>query len=282
MPPETPADGFRHGLPPARKRFGQHFLKDRRAIERIAALVQPQSGEALLEIGPGRGALTRPLLARDDRLLVVEIDRGMAAYLRQHLDHPGLQVIEGDILKLDLGQVKDGVGAQRLLIVGNLPYNITAPLLFRLLEQRQHLSRAVVMVQREVAQRLTAGPGSRAYSTLSVFLGMWAQMRPCLQVENRAFRPVPKVHSTVVELVFRPQPLCQVQDEALFEKLVRAAFSQRRKTLRNALGAVWGAEKERLEAAAKTAGIDLGRRAETVSIEEFGGFSDALAAGEAP
>ena len=258
---------------PARKRFGQHFLKDRRVIERIAERAVPLDSEALLEVGPGRGALTRKLLGGAGRLVAVEIDRGLAERLRGDASMPGLHVLEGDILHLDLGRVRQDEGAEKLLIVGNLPYNISAPLLFRLLEQRRHISRAVVMLQREVAQRLTAEPCSKAYSTLSVFLGQWADISTVVQVSNRAFRPVPKVQSTVIEMVFRQTPRVEIRDEAVFGRLVRAAFSQRRKMLRNAL-AVLG---EGVGEAAARAGVDLERRAETLSLEEYGAFSDALA-----
>lgn len=263
--------GGERRLPP-RKRFGQHFLKDRRVIERIVERVVPQEGEVLLEVGPGRGALTGKLLESAGRLVAVEIDRGLAERLRRDGSRPGLRVLEGDILRLDLEQVRLDEGAEKLLLVGNLPYNISAPLLFRLLEQRRHISRAVVMLQREVAQRLTAEPCTKAYSTLSVFLGQWADISSVVQVSNRAFKPVPKVQSTVIEMVFRQTPRVELRDEAVFTRLVRAAFAQRRKMLRNALGVLG----EGVEEAAARAGIDLERRAETLSLAEFGAFSDAL------
>jgi 16S rRNA (adenine1518-N6/adenine1519-N6)-dimethyltransferase len=270
------SDRLPQGLPPVRKRFGQHFLKDKGVIGRIVSRVVPQEGEVALEVGPGRGALTGKLLENLERLVVVEVDRALAAHLRRSMETPALRVIEDDILRLDLEQVRREEKAERLLLVGNLPYNISAPLLFRLLEQRRQLSRAVIMLQREVAQRLTAGPETKAYSTLSVFLGRWADISTVVQVSNRAFRPVPKVQSTVIEMVFRSKPRVEVRDEALFTRLVRAAFAQRRKMLRNALGVLGEDGGTAVGAAAAKVGIDLQRRAETLSIEEYGAFSDAL------
>lgn len=264
-------------LPRARKRFGQHFLKDRSIAGRIVELVQPHPDELVLEIGPGRGALTEGLAARAGRLVAVEIDRDLAAFLRQRLAGTDCRLIEGDILELDLARLLREEGRERLLIVGNLPYNITAPLLFRLLEQAEHIRAAVLMVQHEVARRLVARPGSRDYSLLTVLLSMRAQVRACLQVAPGAFRPVPKVHSAVVEVEFTPQARCAVRDELLFGRLVRSAFGQRRKMLRNSLMGIWEGERAELEGLAAGAGIDLSRRPETLTLEEFGRLSDAFA-----
>jgi 16S rRNA (adenine1518-N6/adenine1519-N6)-dimethyltransferase len=266
-----------HRIPRARKRFGQHFLKDARIIEQIVQWVQPDDNELVLEVGPGRGALTRSLCRNLDRLVAVEIDRDLVAALGQDLSGQGLHLIEGDVLDLDLGQLLESEGKAKVFIIGNLPYNITAPLLFRLLKEADRIGRAIVMVQREVARRLVARPGNKDYGLLAVLLGMRAIIESRLEVQNTAFTPVPKVHSTVVELRFREQPLYPVLDESCFNRLVRMAFSQRRKMMHNSLAGWWPDEhgQERLVAAATTAGIDLRRRPETLSIEEFGAFSDA-------
>jgi 16S rRNA (adenine1518-N6/adenine1519-N6)-dimethyltransferase len=264
--------------PRARKRFGQHFLVDRKTIRRIVALIEPEPGEVVLEIGPGRGALTGPLVAVLSRLVAVEIDRDLAAELRTRFTGSELRLVEGDILQFDLAGVLREEGGTRLLLVGNLPYNITAPLLFRLLEQSGQISRAVLMVQREVARRLVAAPGSKDYGLLSVLLGMQATVVPRLEVGRRAFRPVPGVDSTVVEVRFAPQWRYPVRDQELFARLVRAAFGQRRKMLRNSLKDLAGAGGPvLLEKVAGNAGVELTRRPESLSLEEFARLSNAFA-----
>ena len=263
-------------LPRPRKRFGQHFLADQNIAERIVALVQPLPGDLVLEIGPGRGVLTQRLVARGGRLVAVEIDRDLVAYLRQRLASPDFRLIEGDILDLDLAQLLREEGRERLLVVGNLPYNITAPLLFGMLEQADHIRSAVLMVQQEVARRLAARPGTKDYSLLTVLLSLRAQVHTRIQVAPGAFRPVPKVHSTVIEVQFEPARY-PVQDERIFGRLVRTSFGQRRKMLRNSLLAMCDGQREELEVRAAAAGIDLSRRPETLSLEEFGRLSDAYA-----
>ncbi len=263
-------------LPRPRKRFGQHFLADQSVADRIVAMVRPQPGDLVLEIGPGRGVLTQRLAARGGRLVAVEIDRDLVVYLQQRLAGPDFRLIEGDVLDLDLAQLLREEGRERLLVVGNLPYNITAPLLFGMLEQADHIRAAVLMVQQEVARRLAARPGSKDYSLLTVLLSMRAQVHTRIQVAPGAFRPVPKSYSTVVEVEFGPAR-CQVQDERLFGRLVRTAFGQRRKMLRNSLLGMGDGQRQGLEELAAVAGVDLSRRPETLSLEEFGRLSDAFA-----
>ena len=264
-------------LPRARKRFGQHFLADQGVAERIIGMVKPLPGELVLEIGPGRGVLTERLLARGGRLAAVEIDRDLVAFLRQRFAGADFRLIEGDVLDLDLGQLLREEGREKVLVVGNLPYNITAPLLFGLLEQADHLRSAVLMVQQEVAHRLTARPGTKDYSLLTVLLSLRARVHTRIQVAPGAFRPVPKVHSTVIEVEFEPAARYPLQDEQLFGRVVRTAFGQRRKMLRNSLLGMCDGQRERLEALAARAEIDLSRRPETLSLEEFGRLSDAFA-----
>ena len=273
--------------PRARKRFGQHFLVDRGAIGRIAELCHPAPDELLLEVGPGRGALTRQLLAHGHYVAAVELDRDLAALLSRQLRDEQLRLIQGDVLRLDFRQLLEEEGRDRLIVVGNLPYNISAPFLFRLLDNANLISRAVVMLQREVANRITAAPGSREYGLLSVLLGMLADATVCLEIGSGAFRPRPKVNSSVVELRFRNRPRCALRYPAAFQSVVRAAFAQRRKMLRNALQGLWNgmapptlpnSDWPTLERAAAAAGIDLSRRAETLAVEEFALLSDAMAA----
>ena len=264
--------------PRPRKRFGQHFLVDRKTIRRIVALVEPGPEEVVLEIGPGRGALTGPLVEALPRLVAVEIDRDLVAQLRVRFAGSGLHLIEGDILQFDLTSVLREEGGARLLLVGNLPYNITAPLLFRLLEQAGKISRAVLMVQREVARRLVAPPGSKDYGRLTVSLGMQATVVARLEVDRRAFRPVPGVDSTVVEVSFAPQWRYPVRNREIFSRLVRAVFGQRRKMLRNSLKSLVGAGGSALlEEIAGDAGVELTRRPENLALEEFARLSDAFA-----
>ena len=259
-----------------RPRFAQHFLVARGVIEAIAELVRPAAGEAVVEIGPGRGALTEMLLTSVDRLVAVEIDRDLVALLRTRQDARRLRLIEGDILQVNLGEVLRDAGGCRLLVVGNLPYNITAPLIFHLLAHADCISRAIVMVQREVARRLVASPGSKDYSLLSVLVAMRTEVEMRLQVGRDCFRPVPAVDSSVVELRFAPKLRYAVKDVGCFDRLVRRAFGQRRKMLRNSLlglnpegGRPW------LEALGQQASIELTRRPEELSIEEFVQLSDA-------
>ena len=259
-----------------RPRFAQHFLVAQGVTEAIAGLVRPAAGEVVVEVGPGRGALTEVLLAFVDRLVAVEIDRDLVALLRTRRGAGKLDLIEGDILQVDLREVLRAAGGCRLLIVGNLPYNITAPLIFHLLAHADCISRAIVMVQREVAQRLVARPGSKDYSLLSVLVAMRAEVEMRLQVGRESFRPVPAVDSSVVELRFAPELRYPVQDANGFDRLVRRAFGQRRKMLRNSLlGLNSAGGRPWLEKVGQQAGVELTRRPEELSIEEFTRLSDA-------
>lgn len=268
MPPPRRRDS----LPRARKRFGQHFLVDNQALEAIAMLAtQDIEQDRVVEIGPGRGALTRPLLARVDRLVAIEIDRDLVAHLQAELDDPKLQVIEGDVLSVDLEALAASENSQRLLVTGNLPYNISAPVLFKLREHAQLVRRAVLTLQKEVAERLVAQPGNRQYSLVTVLLGQCAHVEIHFTIPRGAFRPVPKVESAVLEICFEPQRV-PVQNLQLFERIVRSAFSQRRKMLRNSLQSLNDVLQNRglnLEEAASRANVDLTQRAENLSVEQY-------------
>lgn len=245
-----------------RKRFGQHFLHDPAAIERIIAAIAPAPGERLLEIGPGEGALTFPLLARGARLTVIELDRDLAARLESHpAAGDQLQVVRGDALKVPLDAL--AVPGERLRLVGNLPYNVSTPLLFRFLAQMPVIRDMHFMLQREVVERMAAGPGSKTYGRLSVMLAVACRVEPLFDIGPGAFRPPPKVWSSVVRLEPWREPPFPVPDPARFAEVVRRAFGQRRKTLRNALSGL--VDEDQIRAA----GCDPGARAETLPPEAF-------------
>jgi 16S rRNA (adenine1518-N6/adenine1519-N6)-dimethyltransferase len=255
----------------ARKRFGQNFLHDPLVIERIVAAIAPRTGEALVEIGPGMGALTRPLYAAAGSLDVVEIDRDLAARLREeYADARALRVHEADALEFDFRALATARGT-RLRIVGNLPYNISTPLLFHLLGSVDAVHDMHFMLQKEVVDRIVAEPDSEAYGRLGVMLAPRVAAERVLEVGPGAFKPAPKVWSAVVRLEVHPDPPAwSLLPE--YAAVVTAAFGQRRKTLRNAL------RKLLDEAAIAAAGIDPGARAETLAPEQFGALALAAAA----
>ncbi|OBS10145.1 16S rRNA (adenine(1518)-N(6)/adenine(1519)-N(6))-dimethyltransferase RsmA [Acidihalobacter prosperus] len=242
-----------------RKRFGQHFLHDHQVIERIAAAIAPRAEDALIEIGPGEGALTAALLARIDRLDAVELDRDLVPRLRTRFGGR-LDVHEADALRFDFAALAP---AQGLRIVGNLPYNISTPLIFHLLEAAPHIRDMTFLLQREVVQRLAATPGSKPYGRLSVMVQYRCRAESLFEVGPGAFTPPPKVDSALVRLTPWPAPPHPAQDPRLFARLVEQAFSQRRKTLGRALRGQVEAEDF------AQAGIDPVRRAETLSVAEF-------------
>ena len=246
-----------------RKRFGQHFLHDPAVIERIIDAVAPAPGERLVEIGPGEGALTLPLLARGIRLTVIELDRDLAAGLavRAAADDR-LTVVQGDALKVSLASL--AAAGERLRLVGNLPYNVSTPLLFRFIAQAEHIRDMHFMLQREVVERMAAAPGSRTYGRLGVMLAACCQVEALFDIGPGAFRPPPKVWSSVVRLAPWAAPPFPVHDPALFAEGVRKAFGQRRKTLRNALAGLLD------EQGIRAAGCDPGARAETLPAAAFG------------
>ena len=249
-----------------RKRFGQHFLRDPSVLERIVAAIRPVPGDHLVEIGPGLGALTRPLLVAVGELDAVELDRDLLEPLRAHCADIGrLRLHHADALKFDFAALR-GTGP-RLRVVGNLPYNISTPLLFHLLDQASHLRDLHFMLQQDVVERMAAGPGEEAYGRLSVMLQYRCQVEPLFTVGPEAFRPPPKVRSAVVRLVPRETLPVAVRDERLFAEVVRRAFAQRRKTLRNALRG-W-LDIAQIEAA----GVNPGARPETLDLAAFAALS---------
>jgi 16S rRNA (adenine1518-N6/adenine1519-N6)-dimethyltransferase len=267
--------------PPA---LGQHFLHDPAIAGRIVDALAPDD-RTVLEIGPGRGILTRLLAARAARLTAVEIDRRLAARLQNDEELAPVSVICGDILSRPLHEWLEpsfGESGERFLLIGNLPYQITSPLLFASLDDRVHIERAVLMMQREVAARLAAGEGSRTYGVVSVLAALSARVEIVMTVGSGAFTPPPRVASAVVRLTMRDRPLGEVGEPGgppyeWVREVVRAAFSQRRKMLRNSLLAgLTGVPPAGIAAGAESAGIDLDRRAETLSPEEFIALARAL------
>ena len=243
---------------PRRKRFGQHFLNDPGYVQRILAAFAATSDDTVIEIGPGGGVLTRSLAATAGRLVAVEIDRDLAAWLAdQWATNDNVTVLNADALQIDLREI-----GQSLRVIGNLPYNISTPLLFRLTEQRTAIRDAVFMLQREVVDRIVATPGNKTYGRLSVMLQCYWNVDGLFRVPAGAFRPPPKVESAVVRLTAR-RPLVAASQERAFEQLVRAAFGQRRKTLRRALVGLMSDND------LQAAGIDPGARAETLSPADF-------------
>ena len=243
----------------ARKRFGQHFLHDPAVLQRIVQVVAPVPGEHIVEIGPGQGALTALLLARAGRMDAVEIDRDLAALLRQRWPDT-LTLHESDALKFDFEALARERGGP-LRIVGNLPYNISTPLLFHLLDTVEHVLDMHVMLQKEVVERMAAEPGSDAYGRLTVMLAPRLDVQWLFDVGPGAFQPPPRVWSAVARLTVRPEPLFAIPEA--YGRVVAAAFSQRRKTIRNSLRGLVAAE------AWEATGVDPGARPEVLSPAQF-------------
>jgi 16S rRNA (adenine1518-N6/adenine1519-N6)-dimethyltransferase len=241
----------------ARKRFGQHFLTDKAVIAEIVDAIDPQPGQAMVEIGPGLAAMTQPLVERLWHLQVIELDRDLAARLRQHKQ---LTVHEADVLKVDITALAAGLGTQTLRVVGNLPYNISTPILFHLLDHVAVIQDQYFMLQKEVVERMVAAPSSAAYGRLSVMLQWRYAMEMVVEVGPMAFDPPPRVDSAVVRMTPHAQPA--PLPVALLSELVQVAFSQRRKLLRHTLGK-W------LQERGVAADFDVQRRAEEVAVAEY-------------
>jgi 16S rRNA (adenine1518-N6/adenine1519-N6)-dimethyltransferase len=267
--------------PRAKKRFGQHFLEPAWAAK-VAAAIGAAPAETIVEVGPGRGAITTRLAEMAGRVIAFEIDRQLAAALQQHAPQ-NLTIVQGDFLDLTPERLAQHVARSgeraAIRVAGNLPYNVASPILFKLIEIAAAgvpLVDATVMLQREVADRVLAQPGTRDYGVLTVLIGHRASAERVLQLPPGAFRPPPKVHSTVIRLRFHdPEP--PVLDEGMFAKLTQAMFTRRRKTLANALRAYEPAEKVEPGAMLARAGIDGTRRPETLTIPEIARLADAYA-----
>ena len=254
-----------------RKRFGQHFLHDASILQRIVQAIAPQPGERVVEIGPGEGALTLPLLRALGHLCVIELDRDLVPRLRAAAAGVGeLEIVNADVLGVDLGALAHG---QPLRVVGNLPYNISSPILFHCLDHLDAIRDMHFMLQKEVVERMAAAPGSKVYGRLSVMLQLACRVEPLLDVPPGAFRPPPKVDSAVVRMIPRAVADLPEVDLDVFEAVVAQAFSQRRKMLRNTLHSY----RDRVDF--ESIGFDLTRRAEDVPVDEYVALARAISAG---
>jgi len=266
---------------PAKKHLGQNFLHEKGVIDKIVQAVDPRPGDRIVEIGPGQGALTFPMLRRHGELTAIEFDRDLHAPLQAAArEHGRLRLIEGDVLGVDFTALAadiapaDGVlGKSIIRLVGNLPYNLSSPILFHALDHAAAIRDMHFMLQKEVVERMAAGPGSKVFGRLSVMLQAYCAVIPLFTVPPGAFRPAPKVDSAVVRLVPKPADKVEVVDHRMFANVVRAAFGQRRKTLRNALNGV--ADSAAIEAA----GLRPEARAEQVEVDGFVRLANLLASG---
>ena len=236
----------------ARKRFGQNFLIDDQIVNRIVATISPKKNDNIVEIGPGKGALTFPLLEHLDKLSVIEIDRDLISHLKSQKQNK-LIIYEADALKFDYGVISNN-----LRIVGNLPYNISSPLLFRLLSEKNQIIDMTFMLQKEVVDRIVAKHGSKTYGRLSVMMQTFFEVESMFTVPKESFDPKPKIESAILYLKTRAKPL--TENTKLLEKIVKISFSQRRKTLKNCLKSILNQEQTE---------IDLSQRAEMLSVENF-------------
>ena len=263
----------------ARKELGQNFLKDTTVAGGIVRLAEVGPRDVVVEIGAGLGVMTIVLGRQARRVIAVEKDRTLVPLLRAELlaqSLPQVEVLEEDILKLDLVRLAEDQRSD-LVILGNLPYNISSQVVVRLIQQRQVVKRAVLMFQKELAQRLCAGPGSKTYGRLSVLLQYCADIKRLRDIAAEQFHPRPKVDSTVIGITFKERIEPAADDEKLFSRVVQAAFGQRRKTLRNALaGGFLPLNSQESASLLEASGIDPGRRAETLSVAEFVALSNQV------
>jgi 16S rRNA (adenine1518-N6/adenine1519-N6)-dimethyltransferase len=254
-----------------KKCFGQNFLRDRQVVDQIIAAAELQPADRVLEIGPGLGVLTDRMLPLVREVVVIEVDRDLAAALRSRPTE-NLTVHEGDVLNLNWESL---LPSPPYKLVANLPYNISSQILFRILDHRQRLGRLILMFQKEVGDRLAAMPGTRDYGILSVFCQLWFDIRRVTLVPPGAFYPPPKVTSVVLSFEPLPHPRVAIADEDFFRRVVKGAFAQRRKTLRNSLTG-YGFDALTVDKALEIAGIDPVRRGETLSLGDFARLSEAL------
>ncbi len=265
------------GIP--RKDLGQNFLVNGEVVQRILEAARIQSYESVLEVGPGEGALTGELLERAKKLMAVEIDEVLFGKLKEKFaNFQKLKLIREDILQISFSELVHWADSPKLVVVANLTSYITSQLLLKLLDNRMFIDRAILTVQREVGRRITAAPGSKEYGMLSIMVQL--RTEPCLlfDIPPECFRPKPKVHSSLLRLAFHDSPSVAIKNEKIFYSTVKAAFSTRRKMLKNSLRSLAGLTVDDLHTVAAKTGIDLCRRAETLSLEEFASLSSTIAA----
>lgn len=255
-----------------RKSLGQNFLKDRRVIDRIVEVAEISAEDDVIEIGPGMGALTLALAENAGRVVAIEKDERVMSRLRELLDvHRNVKLVSGDCLNIDYSNLYRG---KKIKVVSNLPYSISSPVILHLLRERELFSTLILMLQLEVGKRITARPGSKQYGSLSVLIQTYMDVSIEFRVPPSAFWPKPKVDSAVLKFVPLRQPRVHVKDAQLYEKVLRAAFSSRRKMLGNSLRSILS--KDKAEEVLASCGIDRRRRAETLSIQEFGSLAEEI------
>ncbi len=270
-----PSEFFYGGKTFPKKSLGQNFLTDRRVIDRIVETAEISTEDEVLEIGPGMGALTIALAERARRVVAIEKDERVIDHLRGLLEgYPETLVIQGDCLKVDYRNYSHG---RKMKVVSNLPYSISTPVLIRLLRDRDMFTSLILMLQLEVGERITAPPGGREYGSLSVLVQTYMDVKMMFRVPPSAFWPKPKVDSAVLKFVPLPRPRVPVEDERIHESVLRAAFSSRRKMLGNSLRSLL--PKEAVDRVLASCGIDRSRRAETLTIKEFGGLAQEVTRG---
>src|SRR5438093_3864860 len=262
-----------------RKRLGQNFLVHERVIDSILRLLELSPQDEILEIGPGLGFLTRRLVEHAAKVWAVEVDLFLVDWLQRSSlrNHPALHLIHADILKVLLDET---LPRHKIKLVANLPYSISTPVLFRLFDWRERFASMVLMVQKEVADRIASGPGSKAYGTLSVWCQVHGRITDKVSVSPEAFYPRPKVRSTILKIDLYPEPLIPLRDLPLLRGLVSAAFGHRRKTLGNALTSWLQRDRNEIESVLRLEGIDPVRRGETLRVEEFLALTHALRASQ--
>lgn len=263
-----------------KKRFGQNFLIDRNVLDKIVGALEIKEGDAVLEIGPGAGTLTQALAKTGAKVVAVEVDRDLIEILKEVLaDYPNVEVVHADFLHIDLPSfLTEHFGDVRVKAVGNLPYYITSPIISVLLSAKPRIERIVTMVQKEVAERFGAKPGTKAYGSMSVFIQYNAKAEIIAHISKNVFFPPPEVSSAVIRLMPLAHPPVEVANEELFFDVVHCAFGKRRKTLANSLAdcQALGLSKERVREVLQAADIEPSRRAETLSIEEFARIAAAV------
>ncbi|NPV03409.1 MAG: ribosomal RNA small subunit methyltransferase A [Syntrophaceae bacterium] len=271
----------KHGIRPL-KRLGQNFLCDPNILERIVRIAEVSDTDTVVEIGAGIGVLTALLAARAGRVIAIEVDRRLVEVLQAELgDMPNVTIVHADILEYDFASARPGEG--RVRVVGNVPYNLSSPIVLRLLEAWESVDRAVLMLQREVAERLAAAPGTKEYGPLAVYVALYTEPRLEIRVPASCFVPRPDVESRVIRLDMRARPLCRVDDPDLFRDVVRGCFARRRKTLLNNLRhSGLPIRPEAVPGILEELGIDGTRRAETLTVQEFASLSNRVARGQKP
>ena len=264
-----------YGLVP-RKGWGQHFLLDRNILNKVIRTAQVEKEDVVLEVGPGLGEMTLALARQVKKVIAVEIDPKLVAILNKKMkDYPNVEVVKGDILKVDFRQFLKREG-HPIKVVANLPYQISTPLLFRFIELKEGFSAFTLMLQKEVAERMVAPPGRKEYGPLSIFIQMFSDVSIRFFIKPSAFFPPPKVESAVVHMVWKEKPMIETNDEEWFKRVVRACFGYRRKTLVNALKHSELFLPEPVELKMEAIGIDPRRRPETLTIQEFASLAEAL------